>query len=146
MYFNAFTVFALRYDAGREFNLDELHTNQKEQAFVPCRPTEAISVGWIPVGGDETGEWTRNLNGATLGLLKIEERKVPASALKVAVNEKIREVLNTRREQGLENIDLSAGEIKEIRESVHDAMLRNCPLACPSSVSSGFTGTTKIAG
>ena len=124
MFFKSFTLYKL---ADCKLKVEELESAMRDNLFKECAPSEASSVGWVPAYGDDTAMMTRTVNGATLVALKVEERKVKSSALKAEVNKIVREEQQKRMDAGVDNARLSRAEINEIKEQVHDRMLRELP-------------------
>lgn len=60
-------------------------------AFVPCRPQQASSVGWVVPDGGDDGNLVLELGDAQLACLLVEQRNVPAAVVRDEVMRRARE-------------------------------------------------------
>jgi recombination associated protein RdgC len=124
MFFKSFSTFHL---VNYTHDLAALEESMRTRLFQECRPDQAFSAGWVPAFGEDTKMMTRNASGATLFAIKIEERKVKASALKVEVETACAEAIARQIKAGVENPTLAKYEKQEIKEHVHARMLKDLP-------------------
>jgi recombination associated protein RdgC len=94
-------------------------------AFVPCGPTQGLSVGWVPPR-EENGALCECINGQLIFKLMIETKKVPPDVIDRELQARIKQVENdTGRKPGK----------KERRELKDEIMLDLLPKAFPSRAS-----------
>lgn len=76
------------------FTLSMKEANDKlaEYPFRPCTSIEAMSQGFVPPNGKENGLLAYAANGITLICLKKEEKVVPGSVIREALESKIAEI------------------------------------------------------
>ena len=83
------------------------------KSLMPCLTQEIESIGWLPVLDDQYVEKINNCLFINLG---IETKQLPSSAVKTAVNKKI-------KEKGLKHV--SRSEMKELTEIVMNELMPN---------------------
>lgn len=62
-----------------------------EGAYVPCRPQQAVSIGWVVPDGSEDGNLVLELGDAQLCCLLVEQRNVPAAVVRDEVLKRAKE-------------------------------------------------------
>ena len=124
MFFKSFSTFHL---VNYTHDLPALEEAMRGRLFQECAPEQAFSAGWVPAFGEDTQMMTRNASGATLFAIKIEERKVKASALKVEVATACAEAIARQIKAGVDSPTLAKHEKQEIKEIVHARMLKDLP-------------------
>ncbi len=94
--------------------------------FAPCAPTQALSCGWVPPRDEEHGDLLVTQGQHALAKLMIEQRTVPASAVKKRVDELAKQIEGqTGRKPGK----------KQRKELAEDAKLELLPRAFPRQTS-----------
>lgn len=73
-------------------NVDELAEKLAPLAFTPCLPSFPASAGWVPPLGEEEGSLVRLLNGCIMVCLQFEEKILPATVIRQAMEEKIKQL------------------------------------------------------
>lgn len=92
----------------------------QKREFVPCGPTQSISIGWVHPRGEKHGELLERIGNDIIMKLMIEVKSVPADALKRKVDEQCAHIQETTgRKPGK----------KERREIADDARLSLMPMA-----------------
>ncbi|MFN3233792.1 MAG: recombination-associated protein RdgC [Gammaproteobacteria bacterium] len=88
--------------------LDSLTEQLGSLAFHPCLPSMPLSVGWAPVLDEEGAPLVRAMNHYLLFSMQIEEKILPATVVRQAVNEKIKEIetIENRKVRGKEKYSL----------------------------------------
>ena len=87
---------------------DELQAALEREAFVPCGPTEALSVGWVPPRGEPGALPAEEIAGQQLMQLRTEKRVLPGAVVRERVDllaEKI-ELETGRRPGKKQRVDL----------------------------------------
>lgn len=108
-------------------------------AFTPCGSLQDKSVGWVPPRGEEHGVMLENIGGFHILKLMTETKAVPASAVKLKVDEQVKQIeATTGRKPGR----------KETRDLKDDARMALLPLAFPvrsaTTIIIDFAKTTLI--
>lgn len=73
-----------------DLDYDALQEKLKEKAYVPATPSQETSIGWVSPFGDDAEVMSLTQGNSHLLKLKIEEKKVPASAINEEVSKKIK--------------------------------------------------------
>lgn len=95
-----------------------LQTALLKRKFVPTSPNQESSVGWVSPFGDDADVMSLSQGNAHLLKLKIEEKKVPSSA----INEELRKKIKELREQDPE-IKIAKAEKANLREDIKFKLL-----------------------
>lgn len=69
-------------DAGASLAADALAAALGKARFVPCAPTQALALGWVPPRGDEHGALLEVVDRQWLLALRFEQRLLPASVVR----------------------------------------------------------------
>ena len=87
---------ARTYKLPDRLGIDALELSQRlsRRPFVPCRPSQMTSNGWVPALGDDTTELVHAAGDFWLIRLRREERLLPASVVRSETNERIAEIQN----------------------------------------------------
>ena len=93
--------------------LDALEEVLQAARFVPCGPTQPLSLGWVPPRGKKSTILAESVGGQVILNLCTEKRALPASAVKAGVEEKIERYI---KETGNERV--GAKIKKEFKEEV----------------------------
>ncbi len=75
----------IAYRIGPEWTPPEPHHLEdalQRAAFVPCGPTQPLSVGWVPPRGQEHGAMLESIDGHWILRLATERRAVPAGTVR----------------------------------------------------------------
>ena len=101
---------ARTYKLPDRLGIDALELSQRlsRRPFVPCRPSQMTSNGWVPALGDDTTELLHAAGDFWLIRLRREERLLPASVVRSETNERIAEIQNGqgRRVNRKERLDI----------------------------------------
>ena len=101
---------ARTYKLPDRLGIDALELSQRlsRRPFVPCRPSQMTSNGWVPALGDDTTELVHAAGDFWLIRLRREERLLPASVVRSETNERIAEIQNGqgRRVNRKERLDI----------------------------------------
>lgn len=89
---------------------EALETEMTRLAFAPCGPTQQLSVGWMPPRGEEHGAMVENVGGHLIVKLAVEKKVVPGSAVKQALDERVKAI---EAERGKKPGKKEKSEIKE---------------------------------
>ena len=90
--------------------------------FIECSPTQEKSSGWVPPRGEAHGPMLESIGGQWIARFMTETRSVPASAVKRAVEQRVKQIEETTgRKPGRK-------ETKELKVDVVHALL---PMAFP---------------
>ncbi|WP_157667729.1 recombination-associated protein RdgC [Comamonas serinivorans] len=76
-----------RIEAGWPQSLTELQDALMQEAFSPCSATQQKATGWVPVRGQNHGEFAESVAGQWIAKFTIETKAVPADALRRRVDE-----------------------------------------------------------
>ncbi len=94
-----------------------LETVLQRTQFEPCHPRQELSAGWVSPRGEEHAPMLESIDGQWMLKLAVERKAVPASAVKAALEEKIKELTEQRgRAPGRK-------EKKELKEEVYFELL-----------------------
>jgi recombination associated protein RdgC len=112
-------------------------------AYVPCRPPQAASVGWVVPDGSDDGNLVLELGDAQLCCLLVEQRNVPASVVREEVMRRARErqVAGGRTPGRKELAELREIVTAELRPRVF-SRLRRHPLLLDASAGLVLTNAT----
>ncbi|NDY89768.1 recombination-associated protein RdgC [Ideonella livida] len=114
-------IFALAAENG--FDLDRDSAAIAPQAFLPCGPSQAQSIGWVPPRGEKHGPLIESVNSQWILRVRIETKVLPASVVKARTAELAAEMeRNTGRTPGKKALR----ELKEqaIQELMPQAFVR----------------------
>ncbi|MEJ6002778.1 recombination-associated protein RdgC [Paucibacter soli] len=89
--------------------------------FAPTGPTQREAVGWIEPRGEKHGPLIESIGGHLILKLMTEVRKLPASAVKDKLAERIEKL---KEERGLQRV--GAAMKKELKEQIELEMLPHC--------------------
>lgn len=78
-----------KFTDGFTLAMNEANDKLAEYPFRPCSSIEAMSQGFVPPNGKEGASLAYTANGITLMCLKKEEKVVPGSVVKEALETKI---------------------------------------------------------
>lgn len=110
-------LLAYKFEENSLLSDDELNEQLEAalclKSLMPCLTQEIESIGWLPVLDDQYVEKINNCLFINLG---IETKQLPSSAVKTAVNKKI-------KEKGLKHV--SRSEMKELTEIVMNELMPN---------------------
>ena len=86
----------------------ELSQRLSRRPFVPCRPSQPTSSGWVAALSDDTNDFVHKSGDYWLVRLQREERLLPASVIRSEVNNRIQEIQTGqgRRVQRKERLDI----------------------------------------
>ncbi len=90
MWFKNLVVFQFEEDA--DIDQASLDRGLEQHRFKPCGPQELETIGWTPPMGDLSSHLYHAGAGMTLLTARREERIMPASVVREAVNQKVREI------------------------------------------------------
>ena len=90
MWFKQATVF--QFSNTINLKPEEFHAQLQPLAFSPCLPTLPSSLGWIPPVGPEGASLVHAANGYWMLCLQFEEKILPATVIRQAVLEKVKEI------------------------------------------------------
>jgi recombination associated protein RdgC len=107
-----------------DIDYDSLQSKLKDLNYVPATPNQESSVGWVSPFGDDADVMTLSQGKAHFLKLKIEEKKVPASAIKNELELKIKAL----REKD-PAIKVSKSEKNSMKEEIKFSLL---PKVLPS--------------
>jgi recombination associated protein RdgC len=97
---------------------ETLSENLSEKAFKECSAGSAISFGWIPPSPAlHDNQLARMVEGNALITLQIEEKKIPGSALKKRLSDRIAEI------EARDSRKVYAKEKRELKEEIQIDML-----------------------
>ncbi|MCC5887172.1 MAG: recombination-associated protein RdgC [Gammaproteobacteria bacterium] len=109
---------AWRLTAPFDLGADELSTRLAQDAFTPCAPGQAETLGWeAPLGGEDPDALVHAVAGKLLLRARTQERILPGSA----VNEILPERLAAAEEK--EGRRLRAAERRELAEGIRAELL-----------------------
>jgi recombination associated protein RdgC len=101
---------ARTYKLPDRLGIDALELSQRlsRRPFVPCRPSQMTSNGWVPALSDDTTELVHAAGDFWLIRLRREKRLLPASVVRSETNERIAEIQNGqgRRVNRKERLDI----------------------------------------
>jgi len=97
--------------------VDGLEQALQERAHRPIGTLEMASIGFVPPLGEEGGPLVLSADGYVLIAVMIEEKRLPADAVRHEVEKKIREIEKAEARQ------VGKKEKKEIREAVEHALI-----------------------
>ncbi len=86
----------------------ELSQRLSRRPFQPCRPSQAVSSGWVAALSDDATDFVHKSGDYWLIRLQREERLLPASVIRSEVNSRIQEIQTGqgRRVQRKERLDI----------------------------------------
>ena len=86
----------------------ELSQRLSRRPFVPCRPSQPTSSGWVAALSDDANDFVHKSGDYWLVRLQREERLLPASVIRSEVNNRIQEIQagQGRRVQRKERLDI----------------------------------------
>jgi recombination associated protein RdgC len=86
----------------------ELSQRLSRRPFQPCRPSQAVSSGWVAALSDDSTDFVHKSGDYWLIRLQREERLLPASVIRSEVNSRIQEIQTGqgRRVQRKERLDI----------------------------------------
>lgn len=90
MWFKNLVVFQL--EKGFAPSADELEQGLQSTQFKPCGPQQPESLGWVPPMGDLSDQLLHQGSGITLLCARREERLLPATVVREALDEKVSEL------------------------------------------------------
>jgi recombination associated protein RdgC len=70
----------------------ELSQRLSRRPFVPCRPSQPTSSGWVAALSDDATDFVHKSGDYWLVRLQREERLLPASVIRSEVNNRIQEI------------------------------------------------------
>ena len=87
----------------------ELSQRLSRRPFQPCRPSQAVSSGWVAALSDDATDFVHKSGDYWLIRLQREERLLPASVIRSEVNSRIQEIQTGqgRRVQRKERLDIA---------------------------------------
>jgi len=99
------------------FDPEALAEKLEELAFTPCLPTLAESLGWISPIDQEGRSLVYGVNGYMMFCLQFEEKILPATVIREAVKEKVKEIEadQDRKVRAKEKQDLKEAIIYKLR-------------------------------
>ena len=83
---------AYRLTTPFDLSPEQLGEQLAGRAFQPCAKSQALSLGWVPPLGEESGELVHAAGGRLLLKLKREEKLLPATVVREQLEEKIAEI------------------------------------------------------
>ena len=88
---------------------NELSQRLSRRPFQPCRPSQAVSSGWVAALSDEASDFVHKSGEYWLIRLRREERLLPPSVIRSEVNARIEEIQTGqgRRVQRKERLDIT---------------------------------------
>lgn len=105
-----------------EFDKQAIEEMLEKNKFLPCQPSQAYAVGWVPPRGFDNGELAECIHGQLMLTLVIEEKTVPPDVVKRALKAACEEIeKETGRCPGYKYR-------KELKQQVYEKLL---PLAFP---------------
>jgi recombination associated protein RdgC len=119
--FKVLSLFNFQTAAPMVHGLAEEHL--QEHSFVPCGPTQASSIGWVPPRGDSFGALVESIDNQWILKLQIETKKVPSDVVERKLQERKAAIEEqTGRKPGKK-------ESKELKEEI---VLELLPSAFPT--------------
>ena len=85
-------LYFFKFDADFALSAEELHEELVKKPFKPCSPTQRESLGWVAPLGESSESYTHASNNYILITLARQERLLPATVVREALNEKIAEI------------------------------------------------------
>jgi recombination associated protein RdgC len=107
-----------------DVDYEKLQSLLSDLAYVPAKPSQESSVGWVSPFGDDGEVMTLTQGKSHLLKLKIEEKKVPASAIKSELDKKVKDL-----RQKDPNMKIPKAEINNMKEEIKHNLL---PKVLPS--------------
>lgn len=110
------------YRIGAEWTppaFDRLEAELQRLAFMPCQPTQELSVGWQPPRGQEHGAMVEAVAGQWILKLAIERKAVPGAAVRTELEARCKAI---EQERGRKPGRKEKNEIKQ--EIVHGFLPR----------------------
>lgn len=98
-------------------SLSALDEALRERPFVPCGPTQTMSLGWVEPRGERHGALAEMVDGQIIVKLKVDTKSVPASVVKEKLDEAIEKM---EQETGRKPGSKMKKEMKE--QIVHDLL------------------------
>jgi len=75
---------------------EQLAGQLQQRAFQPCAKSQAVSLGWVPPLGGESGPLAHAAGGRILLRLKREEKLLPASVVREQLDERVADIESAR--------------------------------------------------
>ncbi|MEE9326636.1 MAG: recombination-associated protein RdgC [Cocleimonas sp.] len=109
-------LYLFKFEKKFTLNAEELHEALLKKPFASCSATQRESMGWVPpLGSGES--LTHSSNKNILLTMARQERLLPATVIKEALQEKVEEI------EAKDSRKVSAREKKELRENIEHELL-----------------------
>lgn len=110
-------LYLFKFEKDFTLTAEELHDELSTKPFVACSATQRESMGWVAPLGKNTHSYTHASNNYILISMARQERILPATVIKEALQEKVASIEET------ENRKVSAREKKEMKEDIEHELL-----------------------
>ena len=80
---------AYRLTSPFDLSAEQLGEQLAQRGFLPCAKSQALSLGWVPALGEESGELVHAAGGRLLLKLKREEKLLPSTVVREQLEEKV---------------------------------------------------------
>jgi len=110
-------LYLFKFEQDFSLNAEELHDELSAKPFAPCSATQRESLGWLPPLGKNTSSYTHASNNYILISMARQERILPTTVIKEALQEKVEEI------EEAEDRKVSSREKKEMKEDIEHELL-----------------------
>lgn len=83
------------FDSNFEINEQDLHNALKDKAFKPCQAQQLGTIGWVTPLGKDSEHYVLSGQSALLVRAKKEDKVLPASAVREALDERVAKIENS---------------------------------------------------
>jgi len=115
--FKNLTLYTIDQDV--DLSADTIEQALIKMPFVPCGPTQELSVGWLPARGIPHGAMVESIGGQLILRFSMETKSVPGPVVQKALDELL---ANIEREEGRKP---GRKETRELREQVVIKLMPN---------------------